>query len=58
MASVGQLGTQAPQLTHFAASIQRFPSFSEIASVGHSLSQAEQFTQASVILYIINLFKK
>jgi hypothetical protein len=50
MASVGQTAEQAPQSAHFSASIQRFPSFSEIASTGHSLSQEPQFVQASLIL--------
>jgi hypothetical protein len=50
IASVGQALAQAPQLTHLAESIQRFPSFSEIASTAHSLSQEPQFTQASVTL--------
>jgi hypothetical protein len=50
MASVGQALTQAPQLTQTAASMKRFPSFSEIALTAHSLSQAPQFTHTSVTL--------
>jgi hypothetical protein len=50
IASVGQEPAQAPQLTHRAGSIKRFPSFSEIALTEHSLSQEPQFTQASVTL--------
>jgi hypothetical protein len=48
--SVGQALAQAPQLTHRAGSIKRFPSFSEIALTEHSLSQEPQFTQASETL--------
>jgi hypothetical protein len=46
-----------------SGSIQRAFSFSEIASVGHSLSQDPQFKQASLILYamiylsLVNLLK-
>jgi hypothetical protein len=50
MASTGQAPTQTPQSAHFPGSIKRFPFFSEIASVGHSLSQALQFVQASLTL--------
>jgi hypothetical protein len=50
IASVGQTAAQAPQSWHFAGSIQRALSFSEIASTGHSLSQEPQLTQASLIL--------
>jgi hypothetical protein len=56
MASVGQTPAQAPHSVHFSGSIQRVLSFSEIASTGHSLSQAPQFAHASLILYaILNL---
>jgi hypothetical protein len=59
MASVGQTPAQAPQSWHLSGSIQRIPSFSEIASTGHSPSQAPQFTQASVTLYAMkNLANK
>jgi hypothetical protein len=51
MASAGHAPEHAPQSTHFAASIARFPPDSEIASTGHSLSQLPQFVQASLILY-------
>jgi hypothetical protein len=47
MASTGQTAEQEPQSTHFSASIQRFPPFSEIASTGHSLSQVPQFEQVA-----------
>jgi hypothetical protein len=50
MASTGQTPAQAPQSTHFSGSIQRLPSFSEIAVWGHSASQALQLTQASEIV--------
>jgi hypothetical protein len=50
MACVGQAPAQAPQSAHLSGSIQCFPSFSEIASAGHSLTQEPQFTQASLIL--------
>jgi hypothetical protein len=50
IASVGQEATQAPQSEHFAGSIQRLSSFSEIASTGHSLSHEPQFTHSSLIL--------
>jgi len=50
MASVGQTAAQAPQSVHFAESIQRAPSFSDMASTGHSLSQAPQFTHSVLIL--------
>ena len=50
IASVGQEATQVPQSRHFSGSIQCFPSFSEIASTGHSLTQEPQFTQVSLIL--------
>jgi hypothetical protein len=47
MASTGQTAEQAPQSAHFAGSTQRLPSFSEIASTGHSLSQEPQLVQAA-----------
>jgi hypothetical protein len=50
MASTGQDPAQTPQSTHFSGSIQRLPSFSEIASWGHSPSHALQLTHASEIL--------
>jgi hypothetical protein len=50
MASVGQTPAQEPQSVHLAGSIQRNPSFSEIASAGHSLSQLPQLTHSSLIL--------
>jgi hypothetical protein len=50
MASVGQDDWQAPQSTQRAGSIQRASFFSEMAPLGHSLSQAPQLMQASVIL--------
>jgi hypothetical protein len=50
MASTGQAPEQAPQSTHFAESIQRFAFFSEIASAGHSLSQAPQFVQVESLI--------
>jgi hypothetical protein len=50
MACTGQTAEHTPQSAHFADSITRFPSFSEIASTGHSLSQEPQFVQASLIL--------
>jgi hypothetical protein len=50
IASVGQTPAQAPQSWHLPGSIQRILSFSEIASTGHSLSQAPQFMQASEIV--------
>jgi hypothetical protein len=50
IASVGQTAAQEPQSVHLSGSIQRRPFFSEIASTGHSGSQAPQFTQASVTL--------
>jgi hypothetical protein len=50
MASVGQTEAQVPQSVHLSGSIQRIPFFSEMASTGHSGSQAPQLTQASLIL--------
>jgi hypothetical protein len=50
IASTGQAPVQVPQSTHLAGSIQRLPSFSEIALAGHSPSQAPQLMQASEIL--------
>jgi hypothetical protein len=47
MAWTGHTEEQTPQSAHFAASIQRFPAFSEIASTGHSLSQEPQFVQVA-----------
>jgi hypothetical protein len=54
MASTGQTPAQEPQSLHLPGSIQRRLSFSEIASVGHSLSQEPQLTHASLILYAIS----
>lgn len=54
IAPTGQAEAHEPQLTHFSASIVRFPSASEIASEGHSLSQAPQLIHSSEILYAIN----
>jgi hypothetical protein len=50
IASVGQALTHAPQSVHLLASIWYCPSFSAIASDGHSLVQEPQLTQASLIL--------
>jgi hypothetical protein len=50
IASTGQAPVQVPQSTHLSGSIQRLLSFSDIALVGHSPSQAPQLIQASEIL--------
>jgi hypothetical protein len=50
IASVGQALTHAPQSVHLSGSIWYCPSFSEIASTGHSLTQTPQLAQASLIL--------
>jgi hypothetical protein len=50
MASTGQSLAQTPQPAHLAASIQRFPFFSEIASVGQFPSQAPQLVQVESLI--------
>ena len=52
-AETGQTPAQAPHSTQESASITYFPSPSEIAFTGHSLSQAPQQMQSSEIIYAI-----